>query len=348
MTARRALYFGLIVAVTACRETVTEVRDVIRTDTLLVTDTVVRSDTIRPTRIWYRPVLVAEGHGGISGQLTGITSDSVGILIAEQRGSIERLDGRQVFDLSPYLPKPATYFGGLFNILYHAGRLFAFYSTTDSLAVISEVLRDGSVRPLLRSAKYRVQHYGGGLAAQGDYLYVALGDGQHFQGEGETTGLYGRLLRLDLRTGAMDTIAKGLRSPWRIALQNDSIWIADTGAFLWEEVNRVSVNDRRVHLGWPHMEGNFCRVDDCSSYQRPVYTYPTAAFGCSAIIGGYVWRGRYWFTDFCEAWFRSIGEDGVRHEFDLAGEVTGFGLVGEDLYVIGFQQGRVWKVEEVR
>jgi hypothetical protein len=248
-----------------------------------------------------------------------------------------------VHDLAAYLPNPPTAFGGLFNIVAHGGRLFAFYSTTDSLAVVAEIL-DGAPRPLITSTKYRVQHYGGGLAAEGDHLYAAFGDGQHFQGEGETPGLHGRLVRLSLSTGAVDTLARGLRSPWRIAIHRDSVWIADTGAYLWEEVDRVSVGERSVHLGWPHMEGPHCHVADCSPYRAPILAYPTAAYGCSAVVGGPIWRDRYWFTDFCEAWFRSWDGGDVFLEFDLPGHVVSFGQVGETLYVVGYEGGRVWEV----
>lgn len=335
---------ALIVSATvaACTATADPVT-IVRTDTLRIRDTVRIVDTVSAKRTMYAPVLAAQGLGGESGHLVAMTADAEGALVAGQRGLIQRMDGSVVADLTAYLPNPPTGFGGLFNVVAHQGRVFVFYSTTDSLAVVAELVA-GVPQPLITSARYRVQHYGGGLDAAGDYLYAAFGDGQHFQGEGETSGLFGRLVRVHLTTLAVDTIARGLRSPWKIDVAGDSVWIADTGAFLWEEINRVAVTDRSVHLGWPHQEGLHCHVSDCSPYRPPLLTYPTAAFGCSAVVGGVVWRGRYWYTDFCEAWFRSTDGADVYHEFDLPGQVIGFGTVGERLYVLGYQGGRVWEV----
>ena len=68
-------------------------------------------------------------------------------------------------------------------------------------------------------------------------------------------------------------------------------------------------------------------------------------FGCTALLGGAVWEGEYWFTDLCEAWIRST-PDGrtITHHFDLPGRISGIRNVDGRLLVLGYDGGKVWEI----
>ena len=105
--------------------------------------------------------------------------------------------------------------------------------------------------------------------------------------EGEPIVLNGTLLRVDPATGAglptnpfaassdaneRRIIAYGLRNPFRFAFRPGSseVWIADVGAGLWEEIDRLPEPTTARNFGWPCYEGNatqphFSSLDQCAS-----------------------------------------------------------------------------------
>ena len=50
---------------------------------------------------------------------------------------------------------------------------------------------------------------------------------------------------------------KGVRNPYRFSINKNSIWIADLGTSVEDEINLVPLYENNVDLGWPYFEGEF-------------------------------------------------------------------------------------------
>jgi glucose/arabinose dehydrogenase len=221
-------------------------------------------------------------------------------------------------------------------------------------------------------------NHNGGLAmfGPGGRLFVSVGDGGNSANAQNRGVLLGKLLRLDVDGGDPYAIpadnpfvgqpgmrgeiwAYGLRNPWRYAIDQGTLYLADVGAALWEEVNAVPIATGGINFGWNVMEGAHCRVDpacDTSGKQLPVLEYSHDE-GCS-VTGGFVYRGaampslqgRYFYADFCEGWVRSFRLQGgqvVDHRTHALGEglrITSFGTdAAQELYIT-VVEGRVYRL----
>jgi glucose/arabinose dehydrogenase len=232
-------------------------------------------------------------------------------------------------------------------------------------------------------------HYGGLLAFGPDgYLYAGTGD---VGGSGDPGGnaqnldsLLGKLLRLNVDTpvaplylvppdnpyagqeGKRGEIwAYGLRNPWRFAFDaaTGSLYIADVGQDMKEEVDVVASTLKPANYGWNIMEGTGCyNAASCSQsgLTMPVFEYDHGsnnANGC-AITGGFVYRGkampelagRYLYSDYCKGFLRSFlyANGAVSEGKDWAvgdiGHVPAFGQdsAGE-LYMLS-EGGKVYQI----
>lgn len=242
----------------------------------------------------------------------------------------------------------------------------------------------GSERLVLEIAHPRTEHNGGGARFGGDgMLWIGVGDGGDFPTTApqDPDSLLGKLLRIDVHDpdGARYVVpadnpfvgmaghrpevwAMGLRNPWRFDVVTGGgptrVWVGDVGLVTAEEVDLVHAGD---NLGWPRMEGPYCRptgddahrvtvladatCDPAGALTRPVYHYEQGR-GVS-ITGGVQYRGaaipalagRYLFADFSTGQVMSLRADGPawRRDFlvdsnlliagidtDLAGEVYAF------------------------
>jgi len=90
----------------------------------------------------YSIELIAQGLGPVSGHLTDVTlSASRGILVAEQRGTIQTIAGNVLFTLAV----PQTEFGGVFGIV-----------TPFKLAVAGDTLFISSAGEFVHESMYRM------------------------------------------------------------------------------------------------------------------------------------------------------------------------------------------------
>ena len=236
---------------------------------------------------------------------------------------------------------------GLLGLAFHPEHddlLYVNYTGLDGATRIVEYrfgkdgADPGSQRVVLRIPQPARNHNGGMIAfgPEGS-LWVGMGDGGgggdrfgHGQ-QGDT--LLGAMLRIevgpevtpygvadDYGFEAAEVWAIGVRNPWRFAFDGRDLWIADVGQDAREEINRVTVDDRGLNLGWPVYEGSNCfgngpRCGD-GGFTFPVHEYRHPE-GCS-ITGGYVYRGEaipqlrghYFFSDFCSGFIRSIAPSG--------------------------------------
>jgi glucose/arabinose dehydrogenase len=225
-------------------------------------------------------------------------------------------------------------------------------------------------------------NHNGGLVTFGPdgMLYMGTGDGG---GAGDGPGnaqnpnvLLGKLLRLDVRTlpyaipasnpfvgqaGKRGEIwAYGLRNPWRWDFDDASLYIADVGQNLYEELDVAPATLAGVNYGWNTMEATHCfsPSSGCSTagLRLPVAEYDHGK-GCS-ITGGFVYRGaqlpevtgHFFYSDYCTGFLASLTGDAARGfvtrpwSVPNAGNVLSFGEDGSgELYVLT-ASGTVQKV----
>jgi glucose/arabinose dehydrogenase len=271
---------------------------------------------------------------------------------------------------------------GLLGMAFHpdfadTGRFFVYYTDSDNDTQLVEYRKNPNentadpltARRLLLFPQPTDRHNGGMLLFGPDgYLYLGLGEGGkaslHAQ-HPET--LLSAILRIDVDDGdpygippnnpfiegegAPEVLVYGLRNPWRFAIDDGLLYIADVGHSDWEEINVVPLDGIPYNFGWLIMEGNHCFIPtDCdpTGLTLPVLEYGHDQ-GCS-ITGGFVYRGaaipelngHYFYADWCTRFVRSFRyEGGVAADQqdwsdDLAevGQINSFGLDADgELYV---------------
>jgi len=174
-------------------------------------------------------------------------------------------------------------------------------------------------------------HNGGALDFGADgKLYVAVGENANSANSQVLTNLLGKMLRINTDgsipsdnpffgnaavTGNNKLIwAYGLRNPFTFGIQPGTgrIFIDDVGQGSWEEIDDGIAG---ANYGWPLSEGAAVG----SGQTAPVYTYPHSGgsvTGC-AITGGAFYNpstvqfpasyvGKYFFSDLCGGWIRTV------------------------------------------
>jgi len=192
----------------------------------------------------------------------------------------------------------------------------------------SDLADAASEQPLFALDLPNVMHHGGTIAIRDHWLYLGLGDGG---GATSDTGAYdpddtaqdggqllGKMLRFDLTQNEQPQVwSKGFRNPFRFSFdrQTGDLYIGDVGQDSREEIDVESAGSSGgLNYGWDVMEGSICADPSMSkppchdpSLVPPVYEYEHEVDGCSAVTGGFVYRGtqvpalvgEYLFSDFC-------------------------------------------------
>ena len=113
---------------------------------------------------------------------------------------------------------------------------------------------------------------------------------------------------------------KGLRNPYRFSINRDSLWIADLGTYIEDEINLVSLKDMNVDLGWPFYEGDFEHQPFPSSFYLDSQKAPVFSERIGGLIGGHILKinGKNFYT---------------------------FGTLDGKLFAIEFQQDGISKFE---
>ena len=173
--------------------------------------------------------------------------------------------------------------------------------------------------------------------------------------------------------GCDELWAKGLRNPWRIAIDplNGDMYMGDVGEWEREEVNYwPGTAGGGANFGWHCYEGTFNYAAfhnptfpqvfrSCTpglQFSAPVYEYTHSRGGCS-VIGGSVYRGnryptlhgRYFFADWCTGEVWTMARQGNQWQVDPAADtVLQISTFGEDnrggLYAGVFMDGTIYKV----
>ncbi len=134
-------------------------------------------------------------------------------------------------------------------------------------------------------------------------------------------------------TGAQleEYYAIGLRSPHTMTYDPvaGDLWLGDVGQADWEEVNKIVLGG---DYQWPYKEGNVNFIDydwgrgaltkthtRLATAMPPIVAYAHNAQGGTAVIGGYVYRGREHATALYGHYlYTDHGNDAVSHIWDLA------------------------------
>lgn len=216
-------------------------------------------------------------------------------------------------------------------------------------------------------------HNSGSLAFGPDgFLYAGVGDGgsggdpeRHAQNLGDWLG---SILRIDVskppyavppdnpfvgRPGAKPEIwAYGVRNPWGMHFDGDTLWFADVGQDRWEEINR---GVRGADYGWNILEGTRCyaaRTCDADGRVPPVAEYGHDLG--QSVTGGLVYRGpsipaldgRYVFADFASRRLWTLPPEGGPATLLTAIEASPstFGRDRAGNLYIGGYGGTIWRV----
>jgi glucose/arabinose dehydrogenase len=255
-----------------------------------------------------------------------------------------------------------------------SGLAYVFYNDTAQNLRLVEYRRSesdpdrldpASARQLLYIVKFAPNHNGGDLQFHPDgSLYLAVGDGGSSPDvkPGEyaqsATAVFGKLLRIDVATGAHEIAALGLRNPWRFWIDRDSgrTYVSDVGHDEREEVNVLP--ELGANFGWPCYEGSL-RFDEtmtCDDSVEPVYEYGHGRDAC-AITGGVVSRdprlpqleGAYLFADLCGATIRALRVGGrnatVRRLAPTVASATTFGVDALERVYVASARGGVYRLD---
>jgi uncharacterized protein (TIGR03437 family) len=273
------------------------------------------------------------------------------LFVTEQRGSVRIIRNGAVLP-EPFLDISARVSccgeRGLLSIAFPPGypekrHFYAYYTDRQGDIVISRFrlgsgpdVADPASETVLLTINHRQfgNHNGGQLAFGPDgSLYIGTGDGggagDSLRNGQNTNSLLGKLLRIDVESGAVpysipagnpfagrggfrgEIWAYGLRNPWRFSFDRETrdLYIADVGQNRYEEINfQPASAGGSQNYGWNIMEGRECFQSGCNpaGLTLPVAQYPHGTGDCS-VTGGFVYRGArfpflrgiYFYGDYC-------------------------------------------------
>ena len=305
--------------------------------------------------------------------------------LAERAGLVRRVsvapdgtlkaDGAPVLDLTDQTTTEVE--RGLLGLAFTPDGNTLFVSHTDtngnsrvaSYAIEANRVDAASRKVLLAVDQPYPNHNGGDIVwAPDGTLWLGLGDGgarddpdNRAQNPADPLG---KLLSINVKTGARRMVAMGLRNPWRFAFDTDgSVWIGDVGQDHIEEIDHVSAKAiEGANFGWSGYEGDQPYKDGAGRRPAhpvmPVFTYSHDGGRCS-ITGGFPYHGKaiaaldgaYLYADYCDGALHALapatGRTGVV-DVDLKVKVTSPISFGRDrageAYVLS-QSGEVTRLD---
>ncbi len=207
-------------------------------------------------------------------------------------------------------------------------RIARFAAVRTTSGSRGNVAKGGSYRRILDLNRLKSDRHNGGAIHFGEdgKLYASVGENAVQSNSQTLKNLHGKILRIN-KTGSIPKDnpfyrkasgknraiwARGLRNPYTFAVQSGSgrIFINDVGGQKWEEINR---GVKGANYGWPRYEG----PEKNRRYAGPIFAYrhgSTGRTGCAISGGafynpaqntfGAVYKGDYFFGDFCQGWIR--------------------------------------------
>jgi glucose/arabinose dehydrogenase len=204
---------------------------------------------------------------------------------------------------------------GLLSLAFDPGyaqnhRYYVYYTDTNGDSRVLQYVNGSPVKQLLFVHQPYSNHNGGDLVFdRSGYLYFGLGDGGSENDPLQTSqnmgSKLGKLLRWKAGRG-WQLVGLGLRNPWRFSFDSaNNLWIGDVGQDSYEEIDvrAASKLGRLANYGWSRYEARTVfnsshRLTRRGDLVKPVWVYPHSQ-GCS-VTGGVVYRGRYFFGDYCK------------------------------------------------
>jgi hypothetical protein len=183
------------------------------------------------------------------------------------------------------------------------------------------------------------------IADTGQFAGDPCGDGGALRAQ-SPSNFMGNVVRMSPTGGSVETIAYGLRNPYRISFQTgtNNLFIGDVGWFVAEEINRVDVSGSAPNFGWPCREGTsatpfYDEVAACDGVtgQAPLFSYTHNGDNAAISALGYH-DGRVYYGDYHRGFIRSVAPDGTGDRSEISGSVlpvdmlsTSVGLIYVDI-----------------
>ena len=206
-------------------------------------------------------------------------------------------------------------------------------------------LEQTQTRDLLEIPQPFGNHNGGDIrfSPKDGYLYIALGDGgsafDPLENGQNTATLAGSILRIDPKPEESryeippdnpfansnnnqrpEIWVYGVRNPWRMSFHPETgdLWFGDVGQDRFEEINKVTPEDKGSNLGWNIYEGTQSvrsRIDRPIEHFEPIFEYDHSKGRCS-VTGGHIYEGQslpqlkdtYVYSDFCDPQIRAFSQ----------------------------------------
>ncbi|CCH54246.1 coagulation factor 5/8 type domain protein [Fibrisoma limi BUZ 3] len=221
-------------------------------------------------------------------------------------------------------------------------------------------------------------HNGGALRFKDNLLYVAIGESSTPADAIDLNTYRGKILRLTEdgqpapgnpyynEAGASrqkrSIWAIGMRNPWKMALDpvSQKLFVVNVGG-TYEEINDVTSPDpaKKYNYGWDSGQKSGPQQD--ANTIQPVFAYTGESWGCAITTGVFFnppttnypaeYRNRFYFTDWCRPWLRSIDatNPGAGHrEFSAESFYrilgTSVGIDG-NIYYVKYHEGTLWRLE---
>jgi glucose/arabinose dehydrogenase len=290
------------------------------------------------------------------------------LYVAEKGGRVRvirngNVEPNPVFDLSGEVSTGGEQ--GLLGITFNASgsHLYAYITDRGGDVRVHELAMAGGGRREVLFVEHSSagNHNGGGVQFGPDgQLYAAVGDGGGAgDPEGDAQNLnsrLGKILRINVDSGAVAVHEYGLRNPFRFSFDRATgdVWIGDVGQGAWEEIDRAPAGSGQLNFGWNRMEGNhpYNGGSPPANHTPPVYEYSHSSGGC-VVTGGYVYRGSrmpgnngmYVFIDVCIGDLWALQNGARRSLGPKAQQIVSFGqdLAGE-LYAVSLN-GPVYRID---
>ncbi|MDA0174189.1 PQQ-dependent sugar dehydrogenase [Solirubrobacter taibaiensis] len=291
----------------------------------------------------------------------GAPGDTARVFVVERKGRVivwrEGVGGQTFLDLTSITLSDDTE-RGLLSLAFApdyatSGRFFVYMTVAGGDIQVREYRRahadaadPASGRVLLTISHREAGNHNGGQLQFGPdgQLWLGTGDGgggdDQFGHAQDPASLLGKLIKLDVNSGAATIAAVGLRNPWRFSFDraNGQLVIGDVGQGAVEEIN-VGLSG---NYGWPCLEGKSAgpRADArcASGTAAPAVEKTHGRDGFCSITGGYVVRdpglptlaGRYVYGDFCAPALRSVDLANAASDASLGINVPNLSSFGED------------------
>ncbi len=280
--------------------------------------------------------LTAVGKFEFPVAVTAPPGDAKRVFVVEKAGRIRVvLDGRIL--ATPFLDIAKEVARGnetgllslAFSPQYARNRLFyIYYVGTDRRTHLLEFRRSSSDpnradlasrRQVLSFEHLSGEHFGGQLLfGPAGKLYLSTGDGGLTEWKDKMRAQRlndpnGKILRVIPARGATRVVARGLRNPWRFAIDAKSgdFYIGDVGEFVRESIKFAPAKRiQGTNFGWPCFEGTLPSAkfppSMCPGRIPPLLEYAREGGNCSVVAGVVVadprlpqLAGRFLYADYC-------------------------------------------------